>query len=377
MDIEYNFGVIKQLRKIDGISQDEFAHKCQLSAQSMVAIENDRTIPSLYNLRKVARVLNLSVEKLINIATKRQPMIIKPVYYLEECEFGFEYLIYTYRDSYIARRRATGQFNKYNSSITSSFGVAYYLLGGSVSIEENNNVHQVFTGDAIYYDAAGKADFSGQESGDALMVLSPKNNPIARFLASHVRDEKIIDPDVCKASFPKSNISFSVIRCLRKCRNKSTADLCREIELSYPALSSIERNESIPTLPTVVKLARALGVSFFDLINFAEINPSHFFEKSVIETKQASGYICRSAEREMTIYHRKAKNDIYVSQSDEIEHAGILTEFALAIKDSIEVEVNGEKFCLQQDEAIVFDALADHAYRLPSGGESIIIHTSF
>lgn len=55
---------IFELRKKEGLTQDELAKKCNVSRQTINAIENDRYDPTLQLAFKLAKVLNTTVDEL-------------------------------------------------------------------------------------------------------------------------------------------------------------------------------------------------------------------------------------------------------------------------------------------------------------------------
>ncbi|MEG2094106.1 MAG: helix-turn-helix transcriptional regulator [Lachnospiraceae bacterium] len=55
---------IKELRKNRNLRQEDLAQKLGVSRQTIIAIENDRYNPTLELAMKLARELNITVEKL-------------------------------------------------------------------------------------------------------------------------------------------------------------------------------------------------------------------------------------------------------------------------------------------------------------------------
>jgi putative transcriptional regulator len=53
---------ILELRKVKGYTQDELAKKCNVSRQTINAIENNRYDPTLQLAFKIAKVLNTTVD---------------------------------------------------------------------------------------------------------------------------------------------------------------------------------------------------------------------------------------------------------------------------------------------------------------------------
>ncbi|MCK9222673.1 MAG: helix-turn-helix transcriptional regulator [Limnochordia bacterium] len=59
--------IIKQIRKEQGLRQEDLANLVGVSRQTIIAIENDRYDPSLALAMKLARVLDSSVEALFTL----------------------------------------------------------------------------------------------------------------------------------------------------------------------------------------------------------------------------------------------------------------------------------------------------------------------
>lgn len=57
---------ILEHRKHKGFTQDQLAKKCNVSRQTINAIENDRYDPTLQLAFKIARVLNTTVDDVFN-----------------------------------------------------------------------------------------------------------------------------------------------------------------------------------------------------------------------------------------------------------------------------------------------------------------------
>ena len=57
---------LKYLRRLNNISQKDFAEKLQTSQQRVSEWECNKVEPSLYNIIKIINVLNVSFEELID-----------------------------------------------------------------------------------------------------------------------------------------------------------------------------------------------------------------------------------------------------------------------------------------------------------------------
>ena len=58
---------IKQLRKSEGLRQEDMARILGVSRQTIIAIENDKYNPTLELAMKIARLLRLHVEEIFSL----------------------------------------------------------------------------------------------------------------------------------------------------------------------------------------------------------------------------------------------------------------------------------------------------------------------
>lgn len=58
---------LKEARKITGLSQEQFAEKMSISRSAVAKWENDIGIPDVGNLKNIARLLNVSIDSLLDV----------------------------------------------------------------------------------------------------------------------------------------------------------------------------------------------------------------------------------------------------------------------------------------------------------------------
>ena len=63
---------IKMLRKVRGLSQDKLAEKTNLTQQHISRIETGITYPGVSTLAKIAKVLNIQIDELVDEELKTQ-----------------------------------------------------------------------------------------------------------------------------------------------------------------------------------------------------------------------------------------------------------------------------------------------------------------
>lgn len=54
---------VEQLRKEKGISQEELAHLCEVSRQTISSLENTKYAPSIFLAFKISKIFNKKIEE--------------------------------------------------------------------------------------------------------------------------------------------------------------------------------------------------------------------------------------------------------------------------------------------------------------------------
>ncbi len=66
---------IQELRKLNGITQEELADKTNLSVRTIQRIENGETDPRNFTLQAIAEALNVEIKDLVDEAQKEHPVV--------------------------------------------------------------------------------------------------------------------------------------------------------------------------------------------------------------------------------------------------------------------------------------------------------------
>jgi len=67
MDIKHKLGKrVKELRLINGYSQDTFSHECGLDRTYIASLENGKRNVSIENIEKISSALNLTLTEFFN-----------------------------------------------------------------------------------------------------------------------------------------------------------------------------------------------------------------------------------------------------------------------------------------------------------------------
>jgi len=82
------------------------------------------------------------------------------------------------------------------------------------------------------------------------------------FSSSLPEQNHVVDPIHCT---PSTKLGKNIKR-IREQKDMSQGDICRAVELDRAQMSNIEAGKGNPTLATIEKIARALGVTSDELL---------------------------------------------------------------------------------------------------------------
>jgi transcriptional regulator with XRE-family HTH domain len=162
------------------------------------------------------------------------------------------------------------------------------------------------------------------------------------------------------------------IRRVRKRRGLTIEQLGEASGMSISFISQVERNLISPSVNSLQKISRALGIQI-----------GGFFEEPT-----AASPVVRTADRPRLIYHNRSEEEYlltpikskylqvlyyrlkpgatsgetpYSHESDE--------ECGIVLHGQLEVEVDGEKYLLDEGDTITFASHLPHAWRNPNKKE--------
>jgi transcriptional regulator with XRE-family HTH domain len=151
---------------------------------------------------------------------------------------------------------------------------------------------------------------------------------------------------------------FSVLRELRKGRGLTLAKLSALCDISYVALSKLERNRGNPELRTLDRVSRALGLATHNLLAMAEQQQPLMSSESPcrILDKGEARLVDLGGTRLFYIRAPKgAAGDGASFHRDDYERCFVLD-------GCVKVTVHGRDYLLRTGEGLVWDALLEHRY---------------
>ena len=157
----------------------------------------------------------------------------------------------------------------------------------------------------------------------------------------------------------------ATIQRLRKAYNMSLGDLSEQSGVAKSIISQIERNETNPTLSTVMKLSRALDTTVDEVLRGE--SRSLFIEhqgKSGIPMLESQDGLCRLAiAGPLNLVDFFQWYDFHAKPNGVLEsspHPPGTVEHLYLVAGELEVATGGEKRTLKQGEALRFRADVHH-----------------
>ncbi|HYQ58426.1 MAG TPA: XRE family transcriptional regulator [Draconibacterium sp.] len=164
---------------------------------------------------------------------------------------------------------------------------------------------------------------------------------------------------------PKSLYIGTRIRHFRKLQKRTIQEIANTCGLSKSMVSKIETNSVIPSVATLVKIAKALGVNVSVLMEENEIRSSVFIPvQQAISgiTKTNRGYKIYPFASE---YKDKVMQPIlFVANKGEVKehqltHDG--EEFIYVLEGEVVVEVGEKRYTLQKGDSVYFNSEINHS----------------
>jgi transcriptional regulator with XRE-family HTH domain len=165
--------------------------------------------------------------------------------------------------------------------------------------------------------------------------------------------------------------TFSVgsrLRALRKERDLTQRELAGQAGVSSNAISLIERGQISPSVATLHNLATALNVKmsyFFDEDVQTDILYVRAGERSVLESR---GVMIESIGKRL---HGQELEPFFISLAPEsksgdrhVIHSG--HEFVYCVRGTVEYEIDGKVYVLNEGDLLLFEAELPHHWRNPT-----------
>lgn len=202
---EYNFSVIRALRRSMGWTMEELADKSGVTYPTVAAVETNKSLPSMKTLDALSGALQFSASSLLSLAERRVVQIRKaePIKMgkLEKGQIGMENLKVAHFDKgKLIRVKAAAGEKIHVMKLHEHCHEFCYVLSGLVNLRIGDNDYKLSQDDTILFDGVIDHAYTMIKAGELITVHIPKDIRIIETLldsmeskvAKLVRSEKNI-----------------------------------------------------------------------------------------------------------------------------------------------------------------------------------------
>jgi len=171
-----------------------------------------------------------------------------------------------------------------------------------------------------------------------------------------------------KASAPPI-YDFTVLRQLRKNQGLTITELATASGISTAVISRLERNQALPELETLARLARAFGMTAADLLGMAE---SRSLLHAQSQQYTSGGFQFTNVSfPNAQCFVGSALAGAKINRP-EVHHNDL--EICWVLQGTLEFTCNGQKRLLREGDAVEFDAVQSHEYMAIQDCRIVILH---
>ena len=162
---------------------------------------------------------------------------------------------------------------------------------------------------------------------------------------------------------------FTILRSLRKTQGYTIADVADNSGVSTAVISSIERNQAMPELETLARMARVFSMSATDLLGLAEVRTA--------QITSAQHYVSGGFEFQninfanLQIFYGTGPAGSKASRP-EVHHNDL--EICWVISGKVELLVGTDRHVLKEGDALQFDAMLKHEYLAVEDCKILTLH---
>ncbi len=163
----YDFGILRELRKREGLTLDEIQVRSGVTPAVLSRIERNMARPELDTLYRLARVFGMTATDLLALAEERSSHTTTEESY-ERRGFCFRKVTYGNLTMFHASAKAGGQVS--TPEVHHNEYELFWVLRGAVRLILPNEKHVLKAGQAIQFDAVLAHSYEVIEDSDMVMT---------------------------------------------------------------------------------------------------------------------------------------------------------------------------------------------------------------
>jgi len=189
MSNEYDFSVLRILRRKQNLTLEELAELSGLSYPTVASIETNKAFPSLKTIDAIAKALKISTAKIVLLAEhkKVQTRKTKSVHAkaLKDSGINLEKINVAHFENLKIFRAVAKSGEVVNSMKLHENCDCHelcYCLSGSIEIQVKNETHMVNTNDAILFDGCCDHECKALTETEYMVIHLPKDTTLIEAL---------------------------------------------------------------------------------------------------------------------------------------------------------------------------------------------------
>ena len=168
----YDFSILRELRKREGLSIAEFSENSGVSASVISKLERNQSVAELETIFRLARVLGLTASDLIALAEKRTAHLASSKKYKNE---GFSFESVNYGNMRCIRGTASAGAKISKPRMHRDDYELCWVLKGQLMFYLPNEKHELKAGESIQFDAMLEHTYEALEDCEIILVHMRKN----------------------------------------------------------------------------------------------------------------------------------------------------------------------------------------------------------
>jgi len=194
MNSNYDFRIIRVLRRRLGLTLQVLAARSGLTYPTVESVETNKTLPSLKTLDAVAGALQISTSDLVGLAERRlvqrRRAGVEPRSHLTKADAGLENCrVARYDKGKLIRVAAEAGDHVHVMGLHEDIHEFCYVLSGCVELRVEDKTYRLGPDDTILFDGLLDHSYTQVETGEYVTVHIPKDIRILeRLLETKTED---------------------------------------------------------------------------------------------------------------------------------------------------------------------------------------------
>lgn len=189
MSNEYDFSILRILRRKQNLTLEELAETSGLSYPTIASIETNKAFPSLKTIDAIAKVLKIPAGRLVSLAenkkvqTRQTESVHAEV--LKGSGINLEKINVAHFEGLKIFRATAGSGEVVNSMKLHENCDCHelcYCLDGSIDIRVKNDIHQLNSNDVIIFDGSIDHEYTAITKTEYLVIHLPKGSTFIETL---------------------------------------------------------------------------------------------------------------------------------------------------------------------------------------------------